>query len=61
MSKLKTRGEGNAQAKLTRVNVEAIRLLNASGVMGYRKLAKIYSVSVSQIHRIIKRENWAWL
>lgn len=60
MSKLNTRGEGNAQAKLNHYQVNAIRQLHKNKV-GYRKLSKFYNISISQIRRIVKHENWAWL
>ncbi len=52
------RGENNGRAKLTRDKVEDIRARFARGRSSLRKLAKIYGVSPSLIHRIVRGEAW---
>lgn len=54
----KTRGEGNKQAKLSRMEVWAIR---NNVVATVRTLAKRYKISTTQVWRIQHRKNWAWL
>lgn len=61
IGKLKTRGEGNAQAKLNEKQVRAIRRAYDSGVYFLRELAHHYDISLTQIHRIVTGENWAWV
>lgn len=58
MSKLKTRGSGNAQAKLTESKVRAILRAYDSGIYTQRDLSRHYDMSRTQIHRIVHRENW---
>ena len=52
------RGENNGRAKLTREKVEEIRGRFSRGRSSLRKLAKIYGVSPSLIHRIVRGNAW---
>jgi hypothetical protein len=52
------RGEANPQAKLTAAQVDQIRGLVASGIPK-TVVARCYSVSSSQVGRIVRRESWA--
>lgn len=54
----RVRCEDNANAKLTSNQVLEIRKKYKKGVLGYKKLAKLYNVSSSSIARIIKKRNW---
>lgn len=49
-----TRGERNPQAKLTEEKVRAIRSSNSTS----SELAKMYNVSVSNIHSIKRKQRW---
>lgn len=54
-----SRGENNAQSKLNEKRVLKIRTLE--GKMTEKEIAKKFSMGSSQVHRIIRREAWAWL
>lgn len=47
-------GENHQRAKLSDRDVELIRQLHESGVMGCRKLAAKFEISKRQIQRIVK-------
>lgn len=51
-------GEANAEAKLTEKQVLEIRARYVPRKVGLEFLAKEYGVSFSNIHRIVKRQNW---
>ena len=51
-------GEGKGNAKLTEIEVRAIRNANEWGCASNRQLAKEYAVSKSTIRRIVKRYSW---
>lgn len=40
------------------INVNKIWNLDENTKISYRKLAKIFNISVRQISKIIKKENW---
>ncbi len=46
-------GEAHHRAKLTDAQVEEIRTLHETGLWGYRKLAKRFAVSRTQIKNIV--------
>ena len=51
-------GEKNNFAKLTRTQVEEIRVMKNTTELTQRSIAKIFGISDSQVGRIITRENW---
>lgn len=53
------RGERNHQAKLTAAEVLAIRRLEGAAIL--RDVADRFGVSICTVHRIWRRETWAWL
>ena len=52
------KGEANPAVKLTRSQIEQIRLLYSIGLYSHRGLAKTFGMSKSQIGRIIRLESW---
>lgn len=57
MSRLQTRGSGNAQAKMNERTVEDARLLHQLGVE-QQVLARFFRVSTTQMYRIIHHVDW---
>lgn len=53
-----SKGAGNGRAVLTDEIVTAIRQEYALGKTSYPKLAKKHGVSISQIFRIVKKQQW---
>jgi hypothetical protein len=51
-------GENNGAAKLTKKQVDEMRLIYAQGGSSYRKLMIRYGISKSQVSRIINRQSW---
>lgn len=58
--KLKNRGSGNANSKLTKTNILYIRerLLNKESI---KDIAKIYNVTSTHIYNISIKKRWGWL
>lgn len=56
-SNVKVRGVKNGGSKLNEKQVKEIYLSN----LGYRKLAKLYNVSSTNISYIKKKKQWKWL
>lgn len=54
-----TRGEQHRSAKLTEEDVRNIRKLK--GFLKLHELAKMFGVTLGQIHEIQKRKKWSWL
>lgn len=54
-----SRGERNANAKLTEADVRAIRAEHASGGASQAELSRKYGVDPALIGRIIQRRSWA--
>ena len=54
-------GETNANAKLTLEQVKEIKILLTQVDVIKTEIAKKYGVSVSAIHDIDKKRNWAWV
>ena len=54
-----TRGERNAQAKLTEADVRDIRRL--SKAMTHQSIAEMFGVSSRTVGDIVARTSWAWL
>ena len=52
------RGESNGRAKLTQHQVDEMRARWARGRSSLRKLASIYEVSPSRVHRIVTKKAW---
>lgn len=52
------RGEANGRAKLTQEQVDQMRSRWSRGRSSLRKLAGIYGVSPSRIHRIVTKKAW---
>lgn len=52
------RGENHCHAKLNEVQVKEIRTLYSPGKLGYMRLAKIFSVAIETIKKIVKRQAW---
>ncbi len=52
------RGEANGRSKLTQVDVDQMRARWARGRSSLRKLAAIYGVSPSRVHRIVTEQAW---
>jgi len=53
------RGSDNGSAKLTAIQVEAIRARYAAGAISQRLLGEEYGVCQRQISRIVRGERWA--
>lgn len=51
-------GERNGRSKITKKQVDEIREKYVPYKYGFKKLAKEYDLSVSQVSRIIKRQSW---
>lgn len=58
--KYKTRGSGNAMAKLSEQQVLEIDQLLQQKMPG-RSIALLYGISQTQVHNIKTGWNWAWL
>lgn len=52
------RGERNHGTKFTNEDVLEIRKQHATGNTTYKKLAKFYSVNISSIAHIVRRQSW---
>lgn len=52
------RGEANGRAKLTQEQVDEMRARWSRGRSSLRKLARIYEVSPSRVHRIVTKKAW---
>ena len=53
------RGERCATSKLTRSQVDEIKKQNKEGI-GYRRLSKMFGVSVRTIYDIMKKKTWSY-
>lgn len=58
--RLKTRGEGNFNAKLTEEKVKKIRLLRQAG-HDYNDIMNQFGISRTQVWRVIHKKDWAWV
>ena len=52
------RGEAHKSSKLTRYDVQRIRILYTTGQYSHRKLGKMFRINHRAIGRIIRRERW---
>lgn len=52
------RGDKSHLSKLTKENVEEIRLKYSTGKISQEKLGKHYNISQSQVYRIVNKINW---
>jgi hypothetical protein len=52
------RGEGNANAKLTVMDVQNIRAAHSQGV-GLNAISRTFGISPAQAHRVTSRRSWA--
>lgn len=55
------RGKQNGNARLTEMDVRAIRKLAEVDHVGPREIARMYLVSTETVRRILRRETWNWL
>ena len=54
------KGRLNGRCKLKEQDVINIRKSNEDGI-SYKKLSKMYNLSMTQIGRIVRKESWSWL
>lgn len=55
------KGERNGRSKLTREQVQVIRMLADAGLENKAQLARNFKVSRRAIQKIVNREMWGWL